>query len=101
MEIKLGDTVKIITGKDRGKNGKVTEVFPKDNKIIVENLNIIKKHIRPKKEGEKGQRVEVPRAIDVSNAQIVCPKCKKPTRIGHRVLENSKTRLCKKCSQEI
>jgi len=101
MKIKSGDMVLIIAGKDRNKSGKVTEVFPKDNKIIIESLNIIKKHVRPKKQGEKGQRVEVPRAIDVSNVKIICPKCKKPTRIGNRMLENKKTRFCKKCNQEI
>lgn len=101
MKIKSGDTVLIIAGKDRNKSGKVTEVFPKDNKIVIDGLNIVRKHIRPKKEGEKGQRVEVPRAINVSNVQIICPKCKKPTRIGQRLIENGKVRICKKCNQEI
>ncbi len=101
MKIKLGDIVLIIAGKDKNKSGKITEVFPKDNKIIIEGLNIVKKHIRPKKEGEKGQRVEVPRAIDVSNVQIICPKCKKPARIGCKIIERSKVRICKKCGQEI
>ena len=101
MKIKSGDIVLIIAGKDRNKSGKVTEVCPKDNKIIIESLNIIKKHVRPKKQGEKGQKVEVPRAIDASNVKIVCPKCKKPTRIGNRILENNKIRICKKCNQEI
>jgi len=101
MEIKLNDIVLIIAGKDKGKSGKVNEVFPKSNRIIVEGLNIMKKHVKPKKEGEKGQRVEIPRSINVSNAKLVCPKCKQATRVGHRVLENSKTRICKKCLQEI
>lgn len=101
MEIKSGDTVLIIAGKDKDKNGKVLEVFPKDNRVIVEGLNIVRKHVRPKKEGEKGQRVEVPRSIDISNVKIICPKCKKATRIGHRLLEKNKVRICKKCLQEI
>ncbi len=101
MEIKLNDTVIIIAGKDKGKSGKVNEVFPKTNRIIVEGLNIVKKHVKPKKEGEKGQRVEIPRSIDVSNVKLVCSKCKQATRIGHRILENGKTRTCKKCNQEI
>ncbi|HUT96181.1 MAG TPA: 50S ribosomal protein L24 [Candidatus Paceibacterota bacterium] len=101
MEIKLGDTVLIITGKDKGKSGKVTEVYLKDNRIIIEGLNIVKKHKKPKKEGEKGQRVQVPRPIDISNVKIICPKCKKATRIGHRILEKNKARICKKCLQEI
>jgi len=101
MEIKSGDTVSIIAGKDKNKTGKVTKVFPKTNKIIIEGLNLIKKHIRPKKQGERGQRVEIPQPINISNIQIVCPKCKKTTRIGHRILGNSKVRICKKCGQEI
>jgi len=101
MEIKSGDTVLIIAGKDKGKSGKVTEAFPRDNKLIVEGLNIVKKHVRPKKEGEKGQRIEVSRPINVSNVQIICPKCKKATRIGHRVVNKIKTRICKKCLQDI
>lgn len=101
MNIKKGDTILIISGKDKGKNGKVTEVFPKDNRIIVEGLNIVKRHRKPRREGEKGQRVEVPRPFDVSNAELICPKCKKAARIGYRILEKSKVRICKKCGQEI
>jgi len=101
MKIKRGDTVLIISGKDHRKSGKVSEVFLKENKIIIEGLNIVKKHVRPKREGEKGQRVEVPRAIDVSNVKLICPKCKKATRIGHKVIEKNKIRVCKKCNQEI
>ena len=101
MEIKSGDTVLIIAGKDKGKSGKVTEAFPKNDKLIIEGLNIVKKHVKPKKEGEKGQKVEVPRPINISNVQIICPKCKKATRIGHRIENKIKTRVCKKCSQDI
>lgn len=104
MKIKKNDTVLIISGKDRKKTGKVLEVFPKDNRIIVENINIVKKHIRPKRTGEKGQRVEVPRPLDVSNVKLICPKCKKPVRVGYRLVQKGKerkTRVCKKCKQEI
>jgi len=101
MEIKLNDIVLIIAGKDKGKSGKVNEVFPKSNRIVVEGLNIVKKHVKPKKEGEKGQRVEVPRSINVSNVKLVCPKCKQATRIGHRIINKDKTRICKKCLQDV
>lgn len=101
MKIRTGDTVLIISGKDREKTGKVSEVFPKNNKIIVEGLNIVKKHTKPRREGEKGQIVQVSRPIDVSNVKLICSKCKKPTRIGYRILEKSKTRVCNKCKQEI
>jgi len=101
MEIKSGDIVLIITGKDKGKSGKVTEVYPKDSRIIIEGLNIVKRHKKPRREGEKGQRVEVPRPINISNVKIICSKCKKATRIGHRITGKDKIRICGKCKQEM
>ena len=104
MKIKTGDTVLLIAGKDKNKKGKVVQVFPKNNKIIVEGLNIVKKHVRPKKSGEKGQKVEVPRPFNVSNVKIMCPRCKKATRVGYKSLSGSrekKIRICKKCKQNI
>jgi len=101
MRIKKGDTVLINSGKDRGKTGKVIEVFPKDQRIMVEGINVVKKHVRAKRSGEKGQRVEVPRPFNVSNVKLICPKCKKPSRIGARIIEKRKYRVCKKCNQEI
>ncbi|OGZ32921.1 MAG: 50S ribosomal protein L24 [Candidatus Portnoybacteria bacterium RBG_13_40_8] len=101
MKIKKGDTVLIRSGKDRKKTGKVIEVFPKDQRIMVEGINIVKKHVKPKRSGEKGQRVEVSRPIYVSSVKLICSKCKNSTRIGFRVVENKKYRICKKCGQEI
>jgi large subunit ribosomal protein L24 len=104
MKIRKGDTVLIISGKDKLKKGKVIEVLPKKNRIVVEGINIVKKHVRPKKSGEKGQRVEVPRPLDLSNVKLVCPKCKKPTRVGYKLAikeKEKKQRICKKCKQKI
>jgi large subunit ribosomal protein L24 len=101
MKLKKGDTVLIISGKDKGKKGKVLRVLPKKNKIVVENVFIIKKHVRPKRQGEKGQRVEIPAPIDASNAKLVCSKCGKAARIGYKLTEKKKYRVCKKCNQEI
>lgn len=101
MKIKKGDQVEIISGKDRGKRGKVLRAFPKIMKITVEKINIAKRHVRPKKEGEKGQRVEVPAPLDASNARLVCPKCGKPTRVGYKTENKNKFRICKKCGSEI
>jgi len=101
MKIKTGDQVLIVSGKDRGRKGKVIEVFPKEKKIMVEGINIRKKHRRPKKQGEKGQVVEIPGAFDVSNAKLICSKCSKPTRVGFKTTEKNKFRVCKKCKQEI
>jgi len=104
MKIKPGDNILIISGKDRKKTGKVLEVFPKDNRLIVEGLNIVKKHVKPKKSGEKGQKVEVPRPFNISNVKLICPKCKKPCRVGYKLVKKgkeNKQRICKKCNQEI
>ncbi len=101
MKIKKGDTVKIIAGKDRGKDGKVLKVMPSNNKLIVDGLNLAKKHRKPKKQGEKGEVIQIPRPIFASNVMMVCPGCKQTTRIGCKILENDKKRICKKCGSEI
>ena len=101
MKIKKGDTVLIINGKDKGKKAKVLESFPRRNKIVVEGVNIVKRHRRPRREKEKGQIVEVAAPIDASNVKLVCPKCSQPSRVGYRLTEKGKYRICKKCNQEI
>jgi len=101
MKIKKGDTVLIISGKYRAKKGKVIKVLPKSNKITVQGVNLMKKHIKPKREGEKGQIVEVAAPFDASNVKVICPKCGQPTRIGYKIEKNRKYRFCKKCGQEI
>jgi large subunit ribosomal protein L24 len=101
MKIKENDTVLIISGKYKGKKGKVLVASPKDEKILVEGINIKKKHQKPKKSGEKGQIIEKPSPISVSNAKLVCPKCGQAARIGYKLVEKKKYRICKKCSQEI
>lgn len=101
MKIKKGDQVQIISGKDRGKRGKVLRVLLKENKIMVEKLNLVKRHIRPKKEGEKGQRVETPAPINISNIMLVCSNCGKITRVGYKIERKNKIRICKKCKSEI
>ncbi|HNZ83741.1 MAG TPA: 50S ribosomal protein L24 [Candidatus Pacearchaeota archaeon] len=104
MKIKKGDKVLIISGKDRAKTGKVLDAKPNENKIRVEGVNLIKKHSKPKREGEKGQVVETPAFFHVSNVKIICPKCGKGTRITFEITKEkegkkSKVRICKKCGQ--
>lgn len=96
MKIKKGDQVLIISGKDRGKKGKVLDAFPKEEKIIVEGANIRKKHVKPKKSGEKGQIVEMPVAFPLSNVKLICPKCGKAARIGYKIIAGKKYKICKK-----
>lgn len=101
MKVKKGDTVLIIAGKDKGKTGKIMKALPKEAKVLIEGINLRKKHTRPKREGEKGQVVEVPAALDVSDVKMICPKCGKVTRIGYKIEKDIKKRICKKCKQEI
>ena len=109
MKIHKNDTVKIISGKDKRKTGKVLSVFPKENKILVEGLNLFKKHIRPKREGQKGEIILAPKPFNASNAMIICPACQKPTRISHQFEDDKKkenfskekTRICRKCKSRI
>ncbi len=101
MRIKKDDKVRIISGKDSGKEGKVLRVLREERKVVVDGLNIVKKHIRPRKEGEKGERVEIPAPIDVSNVMLICPSCSKPTRVAYVIKEEIKNRVCKKCGKEI
>lgn len=102
MKIKKGDTVVIIAGKDRGKRGKVLRVVPKTGKVIVEGLNIVKKHQRPTQEAPQGGVVETSAPIDRSNVQVVCGSCRKPTRVGVKVADDGeRTRICKKCGAEL
>ncbi|MCH7605051.1 50S ribosomal protein L24 [Patescibacteria group bacterium] len=101
MRIKNGDTVFIKAGKDKGRKGKVIKALPKEGKIVVEGINIRKKHLRPKKQGEKGQIGQIPTSFDISNVLIICEKCGKAVRIGYKIMENKKVRICKKCNAEI
>lgn len=101
MKIKKNDTVLIISGKDKGKQGKVLKVLPKEGKIMIEGVNLVKKHRRPKTEKEQGQVVEIPKPIDASNAKLVCPKCNQSSRVGYKMTEQDKFRVCKKCGQEV
>lgn len=101
MKIKKNDTVLIIAGKDKGKQGKVLRSLPKEGKIVVEGLNLSKKHQKPRRSGEKGQIVEISRPLAVSNVKLVCPKCGQAARIGYKITENEKLRVCRKCGSEI
>ena len=101
MKIKKNDTILVITGKDKGKKGKVLKVFPRQGKVIVDGINIVKKHRRSKSEKEKGQVVEIPKPINSSNLKLVCPKCGLATRVGYSMNKKEKNRICKKCKQEV
>lgn len=102
VHVKTNDTVVVLSGKDKGKKGKVLQVSPKEGKVIVEGLNVATKHVKPRRQGEQGGIVEAEAAMYACKVQLVCPKCGKATRIAHKILEDgSKVRVCKSCSEEI
>ncbi|MEK7634299.1 MAG: 50S ribosomal protein L24 [Patescibacteria group bacterium] len=101
MKIKKNDIVKIMTGKDKGKTGKILNILLKENKVLIEGLNLYKKNIKPKKQGEKGQIISMPRPIDVSNIMIMCQSCGSSARVGFRFEDENKIRYCKKCKAKI
>lgn len=97
IKIRRGDNVRVLMGKDRGKSGRVMAVRVAENRVLVEGVNMVKKHVRPKRAGEKGQRVSVASSIDVSNVQLICPGCKKSTRVATRREGKVKQRICRHC----
>jgi large subunit ribosomal protein L24 len=105
MKIKKNDNVKILAGKDNGKTGKVLQVLPEEGKVSIEGLNLLVKHMRPNREGEKGQRIEFPAFINASNVALICPSCGQQTRVGMKLTEGEKGvkkyRVCKKCKTVI
>lgn len=101
MNIKKGDTVYVITGKDKGKSGKVTAVYSDKNKVLIENVNIVTKHQKSKSQQDKGGIVKKPAPIDASNVMVVCPVCGKATRISHKEIDGKKARICKKCGASL
>ena len=101
MNIRKDDTVKVLAGKEKGKSGKVLEVNPKDSRVTVEGLNVHVRYSKPKRQGDKGQKLELPAAMNVSKVMLVCPHCGKPTRVGREVNDNGNFRKCKQCGKLI
>ncbi|MBI2062378.1 MAG: 50S ribosomal protein L24 [Candidatus Yanofskybacteria bacterium] len=101
MKIHKGDNVIMLNGKDRGKTGKISMVIPSVDRVVVEGLNLIKKNVRAKKQGQKGQIISKERAVSASSVALVCKSCGKTTRIGYKFEGNNKIRICKKCGAEV
>ena len=99
MNIKKGDNVLVLTGKDAGRKGKVLRVLPKANKVVVEGLNKVKKHQKPSRTVPQGGIINIEAPLNASNVMLVCSKCNRPTRVGKAVLETERARKCKKCGE--
>lgn len=101
MNIRKDDKVVVLSGKDKGKQGKILTADPKAAKVIVEGVNVATKHQKPRKQGEEGGIIKVETPIYASKVQLVCPKCGKATRVAHKITDGKKVRVCKKCGAEI
>lgn len=100
MSIKKNDTVVVITGKEKGKRGRVLSVYPSKDRLLIEKINMIKRHMKPTKKYAQGGIIEKEAPIHISNVMLLCPKCSKPTRIGNTALQDGrKVRVCKKCRE--
>jgi len=100
MKLKKGDNVLVMKGKDRGKTGKILRVLSPGRTVVIEGVNIRMRHKRPRRAGTKGQRVSMPVPLSSANVKIVCSKCGKPARIGYRMEQERKYRICKKCGAD-
>lgn len=100
MKIRKNDNVKVMAGKDSGKTGKVLRVVGKDGKVLVEGINMYKRHIK-KMAGHEGTIIDMAKPVNISNVELICPACKKPTRVGFKTVGKEKIRICKKCQKEV
>ena len=101
MNVKKGDTVVVLSGKDKGKQGKILAAMPENQRVIVQNVNMITAHVKPRKQGEEGGIMKREAAIAACKVQVVCPKCSKGTRVAHKIEGGKKTRVCKHCGAEL
>lgn len=101
MKLKKGDTVTVTVGKDRGRKGKVEQVFPKDDTVIVAGVNVFKRHMKKRDEKRPSSIIDITKPIAVSKLALVCPKCNQHTRVGYLVMKEEKERICRKCEQKI
>lgn len=101
MKLKKGDKVKILSGKDRGREGQIEKVYHKQNQVLILGVNLYKKHLKKSEKAPQGGVVAVPRPIHVAKLALVCPKCTQTTRVGYRVKNNKKFRVCKQCKEKI
>ncbi len=101
MKIKKGDTVKVLSGNDKGKTGEVLEVIPKTEKIIVKGVNVRKKHVKARKQGEESGIISVECAIHSSKVNVVCPKCGKAVKVGYKIEKDEKVRVCRSCGAKL
>lgn len=99
LHVKKGDTVVVLSGKDKGKHGKIISSFPKKRQVIVEDVNKVKRHTKPGLKSPQGGIIQKELPLDVCKVQLICPACNKPTRIAHKFVDGNNSRVCKKCGE--
>lgn len=101
MKLRKGDKVRVMAGKDKGREGTIDRVYAKQEKVVLQGINMYKRHVKKSQEMPQGGIIDIPRPIVVSNLMFICPKCKKPTRVGYKIEKNKKIRICKKCNKAL
>lgn len=101
MKLIKNDEVKVVAGKDKGKSGKIEKVFAKEGKVLIEGVNQFKRHVKARVQGQTSEIMTITKPLPVANVQLVCPKCKKLTRVGYKMEKDKKTRICRKCEAAI
>lgn len=101
MKLRRGDKVKIVSGKDKGRTGKVEKVFPKENKVLVAGVNVYKRHLKPRGEKKPGGIVDIVKPLPVANVALICSQCGQITRVGYQLTQGEKVRICRKCQKPI
>ena len=101
MKLRKGDEVKVVIGKDKGKTGKIEKVMPKENKILIQNINLYKRHLKARSQREPSEIKTLVKPLSISNVRLICPKCHLPTRVGYVTEGDKKQRICRKCKQVI
>ena len=101
LNLKKGDTVVVLSGKDKGKQGKIIQAFPKKNQLIVEDVNKVKRHTKPSLKAPQGGIIQKEMPLDACKLMLICPACNKPTRIAHKIIDGKNLRVCKKCGESI
>lgn len=101
MKLKIGDEVKVVAGKEKGKSGKIEKIFPKENKVLLPGLNQYKRHMKARSQGQKSEIVIISKPLAVANVMLICPRCRKLARIAFSLQKGGKMRVCSKCKKEI
>lgn len=101
MKVKKGDKVKIMAGKDKGRDGTVDRVYKKQNKVLIPGVNVYKRHVKKSQDNKEGGIIDIPRPLDVAKVMLICPKCKKLARVGYKIEKGKRFRICKKCKSKI